>query len=55
MKCRTEVPAETMLQINNTALLLGYTAKRFDAKISRWKLVDKLLAYAQTHPDLFRL
>lgn len=55
MKCRTEVPIGTMQKINETALALGYTGKRFDSKVSRWKLIDKLVDYAKLHSGLFKL
>ncbi len=54
MSCRTEVPTATMNLINEIAPALGYTAKRFDAQLSRWKLVNKLLSYASEHPSLFQ-
>lgn len=54
MKCRTEVPNCIMQKINELSLALGYTGKRFDSKVSRWKLVEKLLDYAKIHGDLFK-
>ena len=55
MTIRTEVPAETMENINQTANELGYTAKRIDAAKSRWKLINKLLAYAKSHKETFKI
>lgn len=55
MKCRMELPNEIGDKLNQIALALGYTGKRFDSKASRWKLLERLLEYAKVHSDLFKL
>jgi hypothetical protein len=55
MTSRTEVPEGVMDKLNDVAKSLGYTGKRFDSKVSRWKLLERLLDYSKVHSDLFRL
>ena len=55
MTSRTEVPEGTMDKLNDAAKSLGYTGKRFDSKVSRWKLLERLLEYARIHENLFKL
>jgi len=47
-------PQKTYIAFEKAAQDLGYTSKRLDAQKPRWKLLDVLLAYANTHPDVFR-
>lgn len=54
MTSRTEVPEGSMSLIYLAAQATGHTGKRFDSKVSRWKLVDKAMHYVLEHPDLFR-
>jgi len=54
MSSRSEVPTEVMDKLNQIAPLLGYTGKRFDSKVSRWKLLERLLDYSLIHKDLFK-
>lgn len=54
MTSRTEVPEGTMDKLNDAAKSLGYTGKRFDSKVSRWKLLERLLDYCKLHPDVFK-
>ena len=46
---KVSVPGHIYARIMGTCRALGY-AKRGE----RWKLLDMLLAYAETHSDLFR-
>lgn len=55
MKCRMELPNAIGKKLNEIAPALGYTGKRFDSKVSRWKLLERLLDYSKVHSDLFRL
>lgn len=55
MTSRTEVPEGTMNLINSVAGKAGYTGKRFDSKVSRWKLVEKAMHYVNEHLSIFKL
>lgn len=46
------IPDETYQELQETAYQLHYKER---GKHSKWKLLDKMLAYSKEHPDLFRL
>lgn len=50
-----EWPKETLATFNKVSADLGYESHRMDAYKSRWKLMNKILAYAKEHRDIFQL
>lgn len=46
------IPDDTYESLQRLSSELGYKKK---GKHSKWKLLDRLLAYASEHPSLFKL